>query len=805
MKPRYSFLVAALVVSLASPAGFAARPDRANLRTVEPPSRQRVHRVVELDHPLLESEREELERMGVSLVQPVDSLRVIVRGSTAALDRLEESGLAAAIDAIGTAERLHVTAAQELLRHGGSARLEVVFHADVPLPEAVERVRAAGAWPVDPLPIRFALPRNLAVWASLDAARTLAAEDAVAVIHAPDGEIEAMNEDAAALSNVTPLYQAPYGLSGQGVVVGVIDVGNAQASHPEFEARVTAHSGATAAEHPTHVVGTIAAKGAVPKAKGMAPAVTVHQYAHDSNFLTDIETNIPALSLVAVNNSWGFITGWNYDAGKAQWGWYGRDAFGGYSSTSSAIDQLSRATNALFVFSAGNDGNDNGPSAAPWSHLHPSEADAAAVYCYSSDGSGTDCPATTCGKCEVERHPPDGTWGTMSRTGSSKSGIAVGAVGTSKLLGAFSSRGPTRDGRVKPDLVAKGVSQYSTVPGGAYGRLQGTSMSTPVVTGIAALLVEQWRKTAGADPGAALLKALLIHGARDLGIPGPDYAYGWGLVDAKTPVDTMIADGARGERIIRGSVGAGEAIEYLLDAPPGEPARVTLVWLDPETTPFPVNETTLINDLDLRVVGPRPTTFSPWVLYPGEVDTPASLGANRRDTVEVVDFEPPVAGSWRAIVRGVSIPAGGKQEFVLVSSVPVRGTQPSCSDPFEPNDHVEEAWGRLRSGRSIASRLCDATDVDYFWFLPDSSGPVEVTVTAGAAPLEVILVGPDGIGKADDLPAGQTRTIGRGPAEGGGRYHLSIAAAGTPSGEATYVFRPAFPSTASPRARTARR
>jgi hypothetical protein len=701
---------------------------------------------------------------------------------------------------------MHATAARELLRKGGTARLEVVFHADVSLEEALEEVRMAGAWPVDPLPLGFAPPRNVEIWASSSAARALAAQDAVAILHAPEGEIQPMNSKAAELSNVPPLFEPPYGLTGEGVSVGVIDVGNAQASHPEFESRVTAHSGTTTAEHPTHVVGTIVAKGIQPGAKGMAPAATVHQYAHSGSFLTDIESNIPTLNLVAVNNSWGFITGWNYDDSKQRWGWYGNEAFGAYSSTSAAVDQLTRSKNALFVFSAGNDGNDNGPSTPPWEHVHPADSDAEAIWCFSADGSGTDCPATPCGtRCEKERHPADGTFNNMSRTGSSKNVIAVGAITTTKAPASFSSRGPTRDGRVKPDVVAKGFDQYSTVPPAAYKRLQGTSMSTPVVTGIAALLTEQWRKTAGGEPGAAVLKALLIHGAQDLGLPGPDYTYGFGLVDAKASVDTILADGGRGDRIVRGSVGSGEAVDFLLDATAGTPARLTLVWMDPETTPYPVNEMTLVNDLDLRIVGPGPSSFSPWVPVPSALEFGASLGANRRDSVEQVDFTPPVVGAWRATVRAAAVPGAAKQEFVLVSSVPVVSSRPSCQDPYEPNDYADEAWGNLRSGKNITARLCSGTDVDYYRFTPDLAGPVSVTVSS-AAPVRITLIAPNGAQSTALVPGGGSATLPSSfPGGPSGKFLLKVEPEGTLAGEAVYTIQTSYGSTQSPRGRTARR
>jgi subtilisin family serine protease len=103
---------------------------------------------------------------------------------------------------------------------------------------------------------------------------------------------------------------------------------------------------------------------------------------------------------------------------------------------------------------------------------------------------------------------------------------------------------------VKPDVVARGVNVLSTVPTDNYDRKQGTSMASPVVTGIAALLTEQWRKTfAGANPLPEQLKALILAGADDLGNPGPDYTYGFGLVNAKNAVDLILADGGTGARI----------------------------------------------------------------------------------------------------------------------------------------------------------------------------------------------------------------------------------------------------------------
>jgi hypothetical protein len=102
--------------------------------------------------------------------------------------------------------------------------------------------------------------------------------------------------------------------------------------------------------------------------------------------------------------------------------------------------------------------------------------------------------------------------------------LAVGAVDGSGALAGFSSLGPTADGRIKPDLVALGVSTPVTLPGGtsAYGTNSGTSFSAPLVAGLAACLLgarPDWRPV---DVIAALKATASRAGA-------PDNRYGWGI------------------------------------------------------------------------------------------------------------------------------------------------------------------------------------------------------------------------------------------------------------------------------------
>jgi serine protease AprX len=109
--------------------------------------------------------------------------------------------------------------------------------------------------------------------------------------------------------------------------------------------------------------------------------------------------------------------------------------------------------------------------------------------------------------------------------------LAVGAVNSDGLIASFSSRGPTSDGRIKPDVCAMGTSVY-TVSVGSYSNYtfaSGTSTSTPIVAGIAALLIShypeinQWQVRDAIRNTASQANR-------------PDTVYGWGIVSAKRAI-----------------------------------------------------------------------------------------------------------------------------------------------------------------------------------------------------------------------------------------------------------------------------
>lgn len=108
--------------------------------------------------------------------------------------------------------------------------------------------------------------------------------------------------------------------------------------------------------------------------------------------------------------------------------------------------------------------------------------------------------------------------------------ISVGAVDFSGNLAYFSSLGPTGDGRIKPDVVAVGVQTHCAVPFGpdAYGRVNGTSLSAPLISGLSVLLIEVLNQLNTAWTPADLIAMLRESGDR---ADSPSNSYGWGIPD----------------------------------------------------------------------------------------------------------------------------------------------------------------------------------------------------------------------------------------------------------------------------------
>lgn len=241
-------------------------------------------------------------------------------------------------------------------------------------------------------------------------------------------------------------------------------------------------------------------------------------------------------------------------------------------------------------------------------------------------------------------------------------------------ISVFSSRGPTNDGRLKPEIVGPGsniLSAKSKTPTaellwGAYNDEYvysgGTSMSTPLVAGAAGIAREVLRTRFNVNrPSGALVKALMLHATVDL-YPGqygegpkqelkhrPENNQGYGRSDlallSKLGAQTQVIDEKAG-------VGTGEVLEYRINVNAGETLLVNLVYADAPGTPAAAKA--LVNNLDLEVAGPGGTLTNNDVV-------------NNNAMIELKNAP---AGAYIVRVRGQNVPMGlaGKQPFALVLS-----------------------------------------------------------------------------------------------------------------------------------------
>ena len=767
--------------------------------------------------PLTHEDRADLERKGVHVKHALTGGRYLARvaeGVEVEDPRVER------LEPLTAAHRIHRSAYRAVANGHTAFRAHVIFQRDVDFDAAREAILAAGG-ALDPLKVSFSPSHRIDATISPSALAALAADDRIfAVGAARNWKVRSHNADTAAISHVTELHQAPYDLTGEGVTISLFELSRGQIDHIEFTGRN--HSDATGggsgdAQHATHVAGTMIAAGINPDAKGMAPAAQLYQFCvstpcggSDQTYLDEKDEVLPSLGVTADNNSWGYVLGWSSEDGFPVWN-DAEEYFGAYELfTSMPIDEMTLERGILFVHSAGNEGFQSFSDESS-AHRHvDDQGDTITdkLFCYSRNGSGTDCGTGCTGGCEILRHLPSQPFDTIGVTAAAKNIITVGNLRAESVDNMFistsSSRGPAKDGRIKPDVVARGSNVLSSIPTNRYGALSGTSMASPAVTGIAALLTEQWRRTfAGGDPTPAQLKALILAGADDLGNPGPDYSYGFGLVNAKSSVDIIRADGGQSSRIRNLTLAQGQTIEISTVVSEPQNFRALLQWPDPATPFFSADgiaHKALVNDLDIRVIDPSGVEHHAWVLDKDNPDADATRGVNTVDNTELVEIANAVPGIYRIVINGTAV-AEGPQTAVLVSSS--RAAAP-CRDLQEPvagsNDTVETAYDGLVPRQLVNAGLCAAGDVDYYSIDVTRAGNVSVTVTAKDTPLRVTLVGGP-INATREIAANSTATLTANAPAAPLTVLLRVEAAGAIGPEPQYSFVPVFEQTNQPRRR----
>jgi len=481
------------------------------------------------------------------------------------------------------------------------------------------------------------------------------------------------NRSAALSTGVSDVWvggRSGLDLSGKDIRIGIWDGGGVRLDHIEFENRVTQRDTVLQVlNHSTHVAGTLIAAGHFDIVRGMAYEAILD--ARDWNNDAAEMALAAATGLTLSNHSYGQPAGWVRNVlGDGLWGWMGApdvDAgedfkFGFYGEQAHDWDAIvAAAPDYLIVKSAGNEREDSGARVGEPYYLFTTKWELTTVPRMNDGGvSGFD---------------------TITDSGVSKNVLTVGAVGDLpwgyrtaddvKMTG-FSGWGPTDDGRIKPDLVSNGVQLMSTMAwaSDAYGTSTGTSMAAPTVTGSAALLTELYRRTHGNSyPSASLLKGVLIHTAREAGdAPGPDYRFGWGMIDVASAAAFLNASTIPGgtARIEEETLSGTGSRSFSFSLEPGDEIRATLTWTDPAAdagTPAldsPISR--LIHDLDLSVTGPDGELL-PWVLDPSSPTSAANHAINHRDNVEQVAGRAVTGGTYTATVSGSQI---GTQAFTLL-------------------------------------------------------------------------------------------------------------------------------------------
>ncbi|HEY8849119.1 MAG TPA: S8 family serine peptidase [Thermoanaerobaculia bacterium] len=284
----------------------------------------------------------------------------------------------------------------------------------------------------------------------------------------------------------------------------------------------------------------------------------------------------------------------------------------------------------------------------------------------------------------------------LSAPGDAKNTIQVGGTRDlfhidDNVFSWFSLVGPTRDGRIKPDLVAPA---YATLANGDFDvsthncdvsiHQAGTSYSSPALAGAAALVRQYYTDgffpTGVATPSnrftpsAALLKATLIAAARRAQYivpstgqaatkPVPSYEQGFGF-----PVlgDALYFPGDLAKlRMLdvplTAGLAEGESTTLHVSAHAGTPLKIVLVWTDPPGFARGASDPTpeLVNDLDLRVIDPSGALrYGNDVLHPGQPD--------RLNNVEAVAFAQPFAGTYTLTISANHLGLGPRQSYALV-------------------------------------------------------------------------------------------------------------------------------------------
>ena len=309
--------------------------------------------------------------------------------------------------------------------------------------------------------------------------------------------------------------------------------------------------------------------------------------------------------------------------------------------------------------------------------------------------------------------------GSLGTPADADSMVAVGAVDSLGVIAYFSACGPTYDGRTKPEVLARGVDTYWAAADetGTYGYASGTSLSTPLVGGAAALLFEAHPEWSNMDLRQALLETADRAGQ-------PDNQHGWGRIDAEAAL---------------GWTPLTYPLPYSLISPPNgtetENRRPTFTWhtsVDPDAPdPLaysvrifeagdPQSEFLVEAGADTSVTLDFP--LAPLTTYRWEVQAEDSAGLTRlsRETWEFmtpqassVEFDPDAGDLTGAAARmeitSTPNPFRDHVRIRLTVSAAAGATMPAGAMPWGPMPSEPTQWDSMQwriydpTGRRVAA------------------------------------------------------------------------------------------------------
>lgn len=427
--------------------------------------------------------------------------------------------------------------------------------------------------------------------------------------------------------------------TGAGVAVGIGDDGSI--NHLDFNDRILQNvTNINQGDHGDHVTGTLAGAGNInPNAKGSAPDIDLVMSFFSAN-LNNAPTDYDQFGVRLISGSYGSGSGCFPTSA--------------YNSTSIQTDNLpiSRPT-VTGLWSAGNNAGDNCSPVGP-------------------------------------------PYGTMSEGFQrAKNQITVASAQRNNSISGFSSRGPTPDGRLKPDITGLGSGVFSSTDtplNNGYTVKSGTSMSCPGVAGGVGTMYEAYRHyNNGKDPLASTVKAVLLNTALDLGNPGPDFTFGYGKANFYRAHKVIESN-----TIIVDSISSG-INTHVIPLPSGivTEVRVLVCWTD--TVGNPSSSKILVNDLDL-VVKQGTSTYLPWVLDPtwnvSNLTANAVRAVDSLNNVEQVTYTTPGSGAITVEIHGTSVVTTQQvysltYEFVMDSMVLIN---PAGGESYNPGTQVMLSW-----------------------------------------------------------------------------------------------------------------